>query len=158
MGKTIIGTGLAVVGAAIAGGAASRNGIDGWYTTIHKPRYVPPNALFPIAWTVLYADIAATSAAAINRFRADGDDTRARAYIGALGVNLVLNASWSWIFFGKRKLGAAAAAAAVLTASSADLTRRTAVADPQLGAALTPYPLWCAFATVMTTHIWRLNR
>ena len=158
MRKTIIGTGLAVVGAAIAGGAASRNGIDGWYTTINKPRYVPPNALFPIAWTVLYADIAATSAAAINRFRADGDDTRARAYIGALGVNLVLNASWSWIFFGKRKLGAAAAAAAVLTASSADLTRRTAVADPQLGAALTPYPLWCAFATVMTTHIWRLNR
>jgi len=23
---------------------------------------------------------------------------------------------------------------------------------------LTPYPLWCGFATVMSTGIWRLNR
>lgn len=158
MRKTIVGTGLAAVGAAIAGGVASRGGVDGWYATIRKPRYVPPNAVFPIAWTMLYADIAATSAAAINRFRADGDDPKARSYIGALGVNLVLNAGWSWIFFGKRKPGAAAAAAAVLTVSSADLARRAAVADPKLGATLMPYPLWCAFATVMTTHIWHLNR
>jgi phosphoenolpyruvate carboxykinase (GTP) len=31
-------------------------------------------------------------------------------------------------------------------------------ADPKLGVALAPYPLWCGFATVMATHIWRLNR
>ncbi|ETB43373.1 hypothetical protein O975_04240, partial [Mycobacterium avium subsp. paratuberculosis 11-1786] len=24
--------------------------------------------------------------------------------------------------------------------------------------ALSPYPLWCGFATVLSTHIWRLNR
>jgi tryptophan-rich sensory protein len=23
---------------------------------------------------------------------------------------------------------------------------------------LLPYPLWCAFATVLSTHIWQLNR
>ena len=39
-----------------------------------------------------------------------------------------------------------------------DLARRAAAAEPKLGAALAPYPLWCGFATVMTTHIWRLNR
>ena len=158
MSKTILGTSLAVVGAAIAGGVASGGGVDDWSAKIRKPRYVPPNAVFPIAWTALYTDIAVTSAAAINRFRAGGDDAKARAYIGALGVNLVLNAGWSWIFFGMRKPGAAAAAAAVLTASSADLARRAAVAEPKLGAALAPYPLWCGFATVMATHIWRLNR
>jgi tryptophan-rich sensory protein len=158
MTKTILGTSLAVAGAAIAGGVTSRGGVDDWYATIRKPRYVPPNAVFPIAWTALYTDIAVTSAAAINRFRASGDDAKARNYIGALGVNLVLNAGWSWIFFGMRKPGAAAAAAAVLTASSADLARRAAAAEPKLGVALAPYPLWCGFATVMSTHIWRLNR
>jgi tryptophan-rich sensory protein len=30
--------------------------------------------------------------------------------------------------------------------------------NPQAGLALTPYPLWCTFATVMSTDIWRLNR
>ncbi len=132
--------------------------MQNWYSTIRKPGFVPPNAVFPIAWTALYTDIAATSAAAIDRFRTDGDDAKARAFIGALGVNLVLNASWSWIFFNKHKLGLSALAAGALAASSADLVRRAADADPKLGAALVPYPLWCGFATVMSAEIWRLNR
>ena len=158
MRKTIIGTGLAAVAAAVAGGAASRDGVQNWYSTIRKPSFVPPDVVFPIAWTVLYTDIAATSAAVINRFRTDGDDAKARAFIGALGVNLVLNASWSWIYFNKHKRGLSAVAAGALAASSADLVRRAADADPKLGAVLAPYPLWCSFATVMSAEIWRLNR
>jgi len=48
--------------------------------------------------------------------------------------------------------------AGLLAASSADLVRRAADADPKLGVALAPYPLWCSFATVLSTGIWRLNR
>ena len=158
MRKTIIATGLATAAAAAAGGAVSRDGVDNWYSTIRKPSFVPPNGVFPIAWTALFTDIAATSAAAINRFRDDGNDAKARAYSGALIANLVLNAGWSWVFFNRHKVGHAMVAAAALTASSADLVRRAADADPKLGAALTPYPLWCGFATVMTAGIWRLNR
>lgn len=158
MGKTIVGTGLATVAAAVAGGVASRQGVRGWYTTIRKPDYVPPNAVFPVAWTALYADIAVTSAKVIERFRADGDAARARGYTAALGANLALNAGWSWVFFGKRRFGAAAVAAGALALSSADLARRAGQADAKYGAALVPYPLWCGFATVMSTDIWRLNR
>lgn len=60
-----------------------------------------------------------------------------------------------WLFFRFHKLGAAVAGAAALTLSSADLARRAA--DPRAGVALAPYLLWCAFATVLSTHIWRLN-
>ncbi|MBU3750070.1 MAG: tryptophan-rich sensory protein [Mycobacterium sp.] len=158
MRTALIGTGLATAAAAVVGGMASRQGVQGWYTTVRKPGYVPPNAVFPIAWTALYADIAATSAAAIERFRADGEHAKARGYIAALGANLVLNAGWSWVFFGQRRLGPAALAAGALALSSADLARRAADADLKLGAALAPYPLWCGFATVMSTDIWRLNR
>jgi len=158
MRKALLGTGLAAIAAAAAGAAASGQGVQGWYTTIRKPRYVPPNAVFPIAWSALYADIAVTSAAAITRFRAYGRESKARAYTAALGANLVLNAAWSWVFFAKHRLGPAAVVAAALTASSADLARRAADADPVFGAALAPYPLWCGFATVMSTDIWWLNR
>lgn len=158
MRKALIGTALATAAAAAVGSATSREGIESWYANIRKPSYVPPNAVFPIAWTALYVDIATTSAAAINRFRADDDAAKARAYIAALGANLVLNAGWSWIFFGKHRLALSAAVAGLLTASSADLVRRAADADPKLGAALAPYPLWCSFATVLSTGIWRLNR
>jgi len=151
-------TAAATAAAAAVGSIASRRGVATWYPTLRKPRYVPPNAAFPVAWTTLYVDIATTSASAIDRYRDDGDDAGAGAYIAALGANLALNAGWSWLFFAKKKLGMSAVAAAVLSLSSADLVRRTAEADPKLGVALAPYPLWCGFATVMSADIWRLNR
>lgn len=153
---TLAATTLAVAATAGIGGVASRPAA--WYARLRKPRYVPPNAVFPVAWTSLYTDIAVSSAAAIDRLRAEGRRDEARNYAVALGVNLILNAGWSWLFFSYRKLGASAAGAAVLAASSADLTRRTARADPRAGAALLPYPLWTAFATAMSSHIWVLNR
>lgn len=158
MGKSIIATSLGTAAAAVVGSVASRRSVETWYPTLRKPRYVPPNAVFPVAWTTLYADIALTSAATIEKFRAAGDDGKARAYAGALGANLVLNAGWSWLFFKAHKLGPSAVVAGALAVSSADLARRAAAADPKFGAALAPYPLWCSFATLMSTDIWRLNR
>jgi|KBSMisStaDraftv2_1062788.scaffolds.fasta_scaffold616115_1 hypothetical protein len=79
-------------------------------------------------------------------------------YTAALALNLLLNAGWSWLFFNRRKLGASAVAAAALTASSADLKRRAVEVRLNRGAPLVPYPLWCAFATLLSARIWMLNR
>jgi tryptophan-rich sensory protein len=151
-------TSLAVAAAAGAGSIASGSSISRWYSRLRKPSYQPPRAAFPTVWTALYGDIAVTSAMTIDRFRATGQRGKARDYTVALAVNLLLNAGWSWLFFGYHKLGASAVGAAALTASSTDLVRRTAQATPRGGLALLPYPLWCGFATVLSTHIWRLNR
>jgi translocator protein len=159
--QTLAATMLAVASAAGLGSVASRPNATGWYERLRKPCYVPPNGVFPVAWTSLYADIAVTSAVAVDRLRAAGRhraDREARDYVIALGANLLLNASWSWLFFKYHKVGASVLGAAALTASSADLARRTAAVNPRAGAALLPYPLWCAFATAMSGHIWVLNR
>ena len=156
--QTLAATSLAVGATSGIGSIASKPRITRWYSRLRKPGYVPPNGVFPIAWTTLYADIAVTSATAIDRLRATGRHDEARSYIVALAANLILNAGWSWLFFKYQKLGASAIGAAVLAASSADLVRRTAAAEPRAGAALSPYPLWCAFATFMSGHIWVLNR
>ncbi|MDT5201928.1 MAG: translocator protein [Mycobacterium sp.] len=156
--QILAATTLSVGATSGIGSIASQPRITRWYSRLRKPSYVPPNGVFPVAWTTLYADIAVTSATAIDRLRAAGRDKEARNYVVALAANLILNAGWSWLFFKYQKLGASAIGAAVLAASSADLARRTAAADPRAGAALVPYPLWCAFATVMSGHVWVLNR
>jgi len=156
--RTLAGTALAVAAAAGTGSIASPRRDASWFSRIRKPSYQPPSVVFPVVWTSLYTDIAATSAVTIDRFRTAGQPAKARRYAAALGTNLLLNAGWSWLFFGFHKLGASALGAAALTVSSADLARRAAEADPRAGRALLPYPLWCAFATVLATHIWRLNR
>ncbi|ORW94269.1 TspO protein [Mycobacterium sp. IEC1808] len=154
----VVATTLAVAVAAGTGSIASPSRVPAWYSRLRKPPYQPPGVAFPVVWTALYTDIAATSAVVIDRLRAAGRHDEARRYAAALGLNLSLNAGWSWLFFRYHKLGASALGAAALAVSSADLVRRAARADAKAGAALSPYPLWCAFATVLSTHIWRLNR
>ncbi|MFG1932915.1 TspO/MBR family protein [Mycobacterium sp. NPDC048908] len=155
--KALVSTVGAVLLTGTVGGLASRPAQSGWYARLKKPSFQPPRQVFPIVWPLLYADIAAVSASTLDHLRAR-DPGQARTFAGLLGANLVLNASWSWLFFNRRRLGTSAVAAAALTASSADLTRRAvAVRGPAAGA-LVAYPVWCAFATLLSTRIWQLNR
>ena len=97
--RAIIGTALATAAAAVVGSMASRSSIDTWYREIDKPPYVPPDVVFPAAWTSLYTDIAVTSGRTLDRLRENGESGEARAYVAALATNLALNAGWSWLFF-----------------------------------------------------------
>lgn len=155
--KTLISTAGAVLLTAGVGGLASRPAQSSWYAELRKPGFQPPRLAFPIVWPILYADIAVVSASAIDDLR-EQDRDRARTYTALLAANLVLNASWTWLFFSRRQLGASAVAAAALTASSADLTRRAVAARGPSAGALGLYPAWCAFATMLSTRIWQLNR
>lgn len=156
--STLATSAAAVTVTAVAGGLASRPAQSVWYAKLRKPSFQPPRQAFPIVWPILYADIAAVSAATIDQLEDQRQPVKARAYRIALALNLLLNGSWSWLFFNRRKLGASAVAAAVLTVSSADLTRRAIEVQSSRGALLVLYPLWTAFATVLSTRIWMLNR
>jgi benzodiazapine receptor len=156
--RTLASTATAALVTAGLGGLASRPAESDWYAKLRKPWFQPPRQVFPIVWPILYADIAAVSASAMDQLEDQRRPEKARAYRNALAANLVLNGSWTWLFFSRRKLGASAVAAAALTASSADLTRRAIEARSNRGAPLAAYPLWCAFATLLSTRIWMLNR
>lgn len=156
--STLVVTAAATTVTALAGSLATAAKDSGWYARLRKPRYQPPAQAFPVVWPALYADIASVSAATLDHLRDTDQHAAARAYTAALGVNLILNGSWSWLFFNRRALATSAAVAAALTVSSVDLSRRAIAARPSTGAPLVLYPLWCAFATMLATHIWLLNR
>ncbi|MCV7088975.1 tryptophan-rich sensory protein, partial [Mycobacterium interjectum] len=78
--STLAATTVAVAAAAGTGSIASPMRVPAWYSRLRKPPYQPPGAAFPLVWTTLYGDIAATSAVAIDRFRATGQDGEARRY------------------------------------------------------------------------------
>jgi benzodiazapine receptor len=156
---TLAKSAAAVFVTAAAGSLASRPAVESnWYAKLRKPSFQPPRQAFPIVWPILYADIAAVSASTVDQFEEQRQPEKAIAYRKALAVNLLLNGSWSWLFFNRRMLGTSAVAAAALTVSSADLARRAAELKSSRGVVLTPYPLWCAFATALSTRIWMLNR
>lgn len=157
--STLLTATAAVAATAAAGSAATAPAVRStWYAQLRKPRYQPPRQAFPVVWPALYTDLAAVSAGTLDELNDRGDTVAATRYEAALAVNLVLNGGWSWLFFNRRWLGPAAVVAGALTVSSADLSRRAATVRGVRGAALTPYPAWCAFATALSTHIWWLNR
>lgn len=157
--STILATAASVIVTSAAGGLATGPAVDSpWYRTLRKPPYQPPQQVFPVVWPALYTDIAVVSASTIDDLREGHDERGARRYQAALAANLVLNASWSWLFFNRHYLATSAAVAGALTVSSADLTRRAVAVRGVRGAPLGFYPAWCAFATALSTHIWLLNR
>jgi tryptophan-rich sensory protein len=157
--STLLGTGSAVAVAAAVGSRATTPEVgSGWYRQLRKPAYQPPPQAFPVVWPALYADIAAVSASTIDQLNMRGAVSRRRAYQVALVINLILNAGWSWVFFNQRRFGSSALVSAALTASSADLARRAIAVRGARALPLVLYPLWCAFATVLSGHIAVLNR
>ena len=139
---------------AALGSVASRDTSSVWYRRLRKPVIQPPAVVFPLVWTLLYSDIAVTSAVALDRL----EDDETGGYRGALAANLILNASWSWVFFKAHRLFPAILVAGALSASSWDLVARTLRGDKRAGWALLPYAGWCSFATVLTSAIWWRNR
>ncbi|HZK06149.1 MAG TPA: TspO/MBR family protein [Actinomycetaceae bacterium] len=154
--RTGVGTTLATALTATAGSLATEPD-SAWYRGIRKPEWQPPSLAFPIVWTALYAGIAYASASTIVASREDGDDDEALRFKRALALNLGLNAGWSFTFFRAHNPPLAAAVAAALALSSADLKRRAWKVRRKNGLLLAPYAAWTSFATVLSAEIARLN-
>lgn len=145
------------VAAAMAVGTVATIPSTGWFKRLDKPAWQPPNSLFGPVWTALYADIAIVCSLHLADLLDEGREDQARRFAAALGVNLVLNGGWSWVFWQARRLGAASVVAAALAASSADLVRRVGTRRER-GVVLAPYAVWTTFATALSTELWRRNR
>lgn len=141
----------AAAGAAATAGALPVDPDSAWYRDVVKPRWQPPPQAFGAVWPPLYVSIAWAAGRALARAR--GRPRRALA--ASLGVNLVLNATWTWLFFGLRSPRAGLAGTVLLDISNVELIRRVARTDPRAAAALAPYALWCGFATALNASIAR---
>lgn len=154
--RNLAATSAATTVAAVAGSMATGTG-SRWYRTLDLPAWQPPPAAFPIVWTALYADIAATSAAVLTDLERQGRTEEAKAYRRALYVNLSLNVAWSVVFWRLRRPWAAAVESGLLTSSSADLARRAGASSGARRNRLLPYAAWTGFATTLTGAIARRN-
>ncbi|MBY0611296.1 MAG: tryptophan-rich sensory protein [Beijerinckiaceae bacterium] len=124
-----------------------------WYEGLAKPSWKPPNWLFGPAWTVLYITIAI---AGWMVWRKAGF-TGAGPALAIYGVQLLLNAAWSGLFFGLRRMDLAFYEVLLLWLSIAATIVAFRAIDSDAALLLVPYLGWVTFASILNFTIWRMN-
>jgi translocator protein len=150
----LAGFGLVTAGAAWYGARYSRNGNrDSWYRDLDKPSFTPPDKVFPVVWTSLYALMAWSGwriwSAAPSRER----NAALRLWISQLAAN----AQWSKLFFGEHRPTLALADVLALERMIVSYISAARKVDRAAANAFIPYGAWVAFAAVLNAEIARLN-
>ena len=134
--------------------AGSRYMPGDWYAALAKPAWNPPNWIFGPVWTVLYVLMAVAAWLVWRQAGFAG----AGAALGLFGVQLVLNALWSYLFFGLHRIDWALADILALWAAILAVLVLFWRVQAAAGTLLLPYLAWVSFATVLNFALWRLNR
>lgn len=141
---------LSLVGLAASFGALFTPGP--WYEALNKPALTPPGWIFPPVWTVLYLMIAVAGWLAWRNTTG-----LMHPAVIAWGSQLVVNALWSWIFFGLKIPGLALLDILVLLILILAFVRCAFPASRSAALLFVPYALWVGFAAYLNLAIVVLN-
>ena len=158
MSRTHSLVGLAVwlglcFGTAYLGSVFTTPSIPTWYASLVKPSWTPPSWVFGPVWSLLYIMMAL---AAWLVWRRDGL-TPAVIPITLFLVQLALNGTWSILFFGLHKPGAAFAEIIVLWGAILATLVAFWRCVRAAGWLMVPYLAWVTFAAVLNYALWQLN-
>lgn len=143
---------LACCFAAASTGAVFKPGP--WYAALAKPSWNPPDWLFPIAWAALYTMMAFAAWLVWREVGFAG----AGLALGLWFLQLALNAAWSWLFFGLKRMDLAFAELCALWLAIAATILAFAPISATAAWLMAPYLVWVSFAGVLNATLWRLNR
>ena len=135
-------------------GWATQTSVTTWYPTLIKPGFTPPNWVFAPVWTLLYALM---GLAAFLVWRCGPRQVRVRNALIAFGLQLVLNAGWSFAFFGARSPALGLVVILFLWGALAWTVDRFARIRSVAGWLLVPYLAWVTYALALNVAIWVLN-
>lgn len=133
-------------------GLITRQGINDWYNHLIQPPGTPPNIVFPLVWTVLYVLMALSLALFLSSPSSDK-----KLPLVFFALQLILNFSWSWLFFGLKSPGAAMLDLVLLWAciiGTMILFKKHSAISTYL---LIPYLAWVTYAGYLNLFIWLKN-
>lgn len=141
------------LGAGGLGAIATTPEIEGWYKTIEKPSWNPPDSVFGPVWSTLFVMM---GVAAWIVWKREGFKA-AKMPLSLFAVQLGLNIAWSWIFFGLHQPGWAFLEIVILWLAISATTVSFYGRSKLAGTLMVPYLAWVSFASVLNFTIWRLN-
>ena len=147
----LILTALATVGAGSLMGLVG--GAQNGYAGLVRPAFTPPDAVFPIVWSVTYAVIGASLYLTIAAPKSDYKT----ASLWLNGIGLLLNFGWIPVFFLAKAYFAAFLIIAALDAVVLAVILVNFKVNKIAASLNMPYLTWLIFATVLNVSILVFN-
>lgn len=136
-------------------GAFSTNpGVNDWYQSLVLPSFNPPSFIFGIVWPILYLMIALSL---FYFWRKGIDNVYKKNTFFLFLFHLILNASWSLVFFNLESAILGLVVILCMLATLAIVMTRLWKISHVSVYLLVPYTLWLVFASVLNLAIVLLN-
>lgn len=121
-----------------------------WYDRLRKPSWNPPKWVFPVVWTILYAFMAIAGWLIWQKVGVG-------VVIAVWGVQLILNAVWSWCFFGVKRMDLAFIDVTALWLSVLLFIILAWPISKTASLLFAPYLLWVSTAALLNWTVWKMN-
>jgi len=148
---------IAVAGAAalaVATLGSTITDLGPWYQSLRKPDWQPPDPVFAIAWTTIFALAAASAAIA---WRAAPRGAAREWLVIAYALNGFLNLLWSLLFFRLQRPDWALIEVCFLWLSIVAMIIVAARHSALASVLLIPYLVWVSVASALNFDVVRLN-
>ena len=133
---------------------ATQSSVNDWFVTLNKPSFNPPNWIFAPVWAVLYTMMGLAAGLVWSK---GFHHLWVKTALYHFGFQLLLNASWSIVFFGLKEPFWALVVIITLLILLILTMRWFRVVSKVAAWLLVPYFLWICFATALNYKIWELN-
>lgn len=127
---------------------------DVWYNALNNSVLTPDGWVFGVAWTILYTLLGIALFLIMNNTKTRLSKTKAYVLFIA---QMVLNALWTYLFFGVHMVGAAIACLVALIVVSIWMLVVFKPISKMASYLVWPYVIWMCFALYLNGTIWVLN-
>ena len=134
----------------------TQSSINTWYPTLIKPIFNPPNWVFAPVWTMLFIMMGIAAGMVWNKLESNKELVKKGLLF--FTVQLLLNALWSYLFFGLNNILLALIEIVLLWLIIYETYHIFKQIDKRASYLLIPYLAWVGFATILTGSIFWLNR
>ncbi|HVM22504.1 MAG TPA: TspO/MBR family protein [Sphingomicrobium sp.] len=138
---------------AVSGWVSNSGYGNDWFAGLIKPTFMPPGWAFGVVWPVLYAMLGVALAMVL----AQPPSQARRIGLILFGAQMVLNFSWSPLFFAAHDISLAKWVIFLMAALAAAAARQFLKVRRDAGLLMIPYLGWLVFAATLNAAIEALN-
>jgi len=140
--------------AGVVGSIFTSPSIPTWYASLQKPAFAPPNWIFAPVWITLFVLMGISLYLVWDR---GWEKKEVKLAVSIFGVQLVLNALWSILFFGLQSPLYAFIEIIILWVAILITIIKFYQIFRSAGVILLPYIIWVTIAASLNYSIWILN-